>query len=125
MQSQPAQDQRQHQRREVSLVVSYRPEDPTAGYGIAQTRNISQGGLLLTTARAFAPGALLAIRIRLPFRCSPSFVSGTAQAVESREIVQCLLYETRLRFIHLDRWSTRIIGDFCSGTTDALAACGD
>ncbi len=124
MQSQPAQDQRQHRRREISLVVSYRPEDPTAGYGIAQMRDISQGGMLLTTARAFAPGALLAIRIRLPFRCSPSFVSGTAESVESREIVQHL-YETRLQFVDLDRWSTRIIGDFCAGTTDVLAACGD
>ena len=125
MQFQPAQDQRQHQRREVSLVVSYRPEDPKAGYGIAQARNISQGGLLLTTARAFAPGALLAIRVRLPIRCSPSFVSGKAQAVESREMVQGLLYETRLRLIDINRWSTRTIGEFCTGTTDVLAACCD
>ncbi len=125
MQSQPAQDRRQHPRREASLVVSYRPEDPTAGYGIAQTRNISQGGMLLTTARAFAPGAVLAIRIGLPFRCSPSFVSGTVQAVESRDLVQRQLDETRLRFVELDTWSTRIIGEFCTGTTDALAACGD
>ena len=125
MESQPAQDRRQHQRRGVSLVVSYRPEDPTAGYGIAQTRNISQGGVLLTTARAFAPGALLAIRVRLPLRCSPSFVSGTAESVESREIVQRLLYETRLRLVDLNGWSSQIIGDFCAGTTDVLAACCD
>ena len=125
MESQPAQDRRQHQRREVSLVVSYRTEDPTAGYGIAQTRNISQEGMLLTTARAFAPGTLLAIRLRLPFRCSPSFVSGTAESVESREIVQHLLYETRLRLIDMNKWSTRTIGEFCTGTSDLLAACCD
>ncbi len=125
MQSQPVQDRRRHPRREASLVVSYRPEDPTAGYGIAQTRNISQGGMLLTTARAFAPGALLAIRIRLPFRCSPSFVSAVASAVESRDIVERQLYETRLRFVELDSWSTRVIREFCTGASNALAACGD
>ncbi len=125
MESRLEQDRRRHPRREASLVVSYRREDPTAGYGIAQTRNISQGGILLTTARAFAPDALLAIRIRLPFRCSPSFVSAMARAVESRDIVQLQLYETRLRLVELDSWTTRIIGEFCTGTTDALAACCD
>lgn len=125
MQSQPVPDQRQHPRRDASLVVSYRPKDPTAGHGIGQTRNISQGGMLLTTARAFAPGDRLVIRTRPPFLGSPRLVPGTAQVVGSREIVQSFLYETRLRFVDLDRRSSQIIGHFCTGKADVLAACGD
>ncbi len=34
------------------------------------------------------------------------------------------LYETRLRFVELDRWSCQIIGYFCAGRADLLAATG-
>ena len=95
MQSPSAWDQRQHVRREASLVVSYRAKQPTAIYDITHTRNISRGGMLLTTARAFAPGDLLAIAARLAGNGSPRLVRGTAGAVESKEMVPSLLYEVR------------------------------
>ncbi len=124
MQLQPALDRRQHPRRDASLVVSYRPTYPTAIHDITHTRNISQGGMLLTTARAFAPGDLLAIVARLPVRGSPSLVTGTAGAVGSREIVPRLIYETRVRFVDPDRRSFQVIRDFCSGKASALPATG-
>lgn len=124
MQSQPALDQRQHRRRNASLVVSYGPKYPRAVYDITHTRNISQGGMLLTTTRAFASGAGLAIQASLPFRGSPRRVPGTVQAVGSREIVQSPLYETRVRFVDVDRRSFQIIGDFCAGKAKPLAAIG-
>jgi len=114
MESQPALDRRQHPRRDASLVVHYRPKDPRAGYDITQTRNVSSAGMLLMTARAYEPGERLAIQARLPFPGSPRLVQGIAEAVASREIVRRLLYETRVRFVDLDRRSFRTIGDFCA-----------
>ncbi len=125
MHRQSVPDQRQHPRRDAILVVSYRRKYPIAVLDITHARNISQGGMLLTTARAFAPGARLAICTRLPFRGSLRLVQGTVEAVESREIVQRLLYEIRVRFVDLDRLSFQIIGDFCARKADVLAAiCG-
>ncbi len=122
MQPQPVSDQRQHPRRDAVLVVSYRRKYTIAVLDITHARNISQGGMLLTTARAFAPGARLAIRTRLPFRGALRLVPGIVEAVESREIVRGLLYETRVRFVDLDRRSSQIIGDFCAGKPATLAA---
>ncbi len=80
--------------------------------------------MLLTTARAFAPGSRLVIQARLTFQGSPRLVQGTAEAVGSREIVRDLLYESRVRFLDLDRRSFQIIEDFCKGNADQYAATG-
>ena len=124
MQPQAALDRPQHPRRDAGLVVSYRPSYPSAAYDITHTRNISRGGMLLTTATAFAPAARLAIQLNLPLRGSPRRVPGTVEAVGSRAIVRNLLYETRVRFVDLDRRSFQIIADFCTGKAEPLAAIG-
>ena len=122
MQPQAALDKRQHPRRDASLVVSYRPEDLTARYDITHTRNVSQGGMLLTTARAFGRGVVLAVHVKLTYRGSSSSVQGTAEVVESREVVSCLIYETRVRFLDWARRSRQILGDFRAGEADPVAA---
>lgn len=118
MNRQPAFDRRQHLRREVSFTVSYRAKDATTGYDITQTRNLSQGGMLVTTARAFERGTRLSIRLTLPVP-HPA-VHATAEAVDSRGLVQNLVYETRVRFIDLDRYSFREVGDLCSNAPAGL-----
>ncbi len=121
MQTQPALDQRRHPRRDAGLLVGYRPKDQTVGYDISEARNVSQGGMLLTTARAFAPGAQLALWVKLPSRGLPRLMLATVEAVGSREVVPSLIYETRVRFVDLDRLSVQIIGDFCAEMGDALS----
>ena len=96
----------------------------TNRYDIARTGNISQGGMLVTTTRPFAADARLAIYLRLTFQSSLRLILGTAEAVESRELVQGLRYETRVRFVDLDRWSREIIGHFCAGKAAPLVATG-
>ncbi|MDJ0862831.1 MAG: PilZ domain-containing protein [Gammaproteobacteria bacterium] len=91
MQSQPAQERRKHPRRDASLVVSYRPKDPSDGYDITQTQNVSQGGMLLTTARAFEPGVQLDIQMRLTAQRPPHLAEGIAEAVTSTELVRSLI----------------------------------
>ena len=124
MQPQPAPDQRKHPRRDASIVVSYCPRHPAAIYDITHTRNISQGGMMLTTATPFAPRDLLAIVARLAFSGLPQVVQGTAAAVESREIIPNLLYDTRVRFVDMARPSSQIIRDYCAGKADQFALTG-
>ena len=124
MQAQQGQDRRKHPRRDAGLVVTYRPEHPRAVYDITHTQNISQGGMLLTTASALAPATRLLIQARLTFRGSPRLVQGTAEVLGHRELVPNLLYETRVRFLDLDRRPLQIIGHFCAEAADALAATG-
>jgi len=64
MQSQPAFDQRQHPRRDPSLVASYRPKGPTAGFDATYTQNVRQGDMLLANAMVHAPGAQQGTRSR-------------------------------------------------------------
>ena len=124
MQSQPTQDRRKHPRRDASLVVTYRPDYPTARYDISHTRNVSQGGMLLTTSGAFTPGTRLAIQLRLSFRDAPTLMQGTAEVLAYRELVPNLLSETRVRFVDFDGQSAEVIAGFCAREPEALGAAG-
>ncbi len=112
MDRQPVLDRRRRVRRDISLMVCYRPNETTAGYDITQTRNLDQDGMLMTTARGFERGVRLTVRLTLPV---PHPVAQAAvEVVDCKEVVENLMYETRVRFIDLDRWSLRIIGDLCA-----------
>ena len=65
-------DRRRQPRVAGKFVVSYRVKAEVNNYDISQTRNLSLGGMLLTTNREFGPGTVLAIDIRLPFLLTPS-----------------------------------------------------
>ena len=52
-------------------MVSYRVKAEVDNYDISQTRNLSLGGMMLTTNREFSLGTVLAIDIRLPFLLTP------------------------------------------------------
>ncbi len=121
MQPQQTLERRQHRRRDASLVVTYRPMILTARYDATRTGNISQGGMLLTTARPYAAGARLAIYLRLTSQSSLRLIRGTADTMESREIVPSLLYETRVRFVDLHGQSCQILGAFCASKAAQFA----
>ena len=78
--------------------------------------------MLLTTVRGFRPGVRPAVQVRLSFRGLPRLVQATVEAVESREVVESLVYETRARFVDLDRRSSRILGGFCAEMANVLSA---
>ncbi len=114
MQTLRALDRRRHPRRDASLLVRYCRTDTAGSYDITQTRNVSQGGMLLTTARALAPGARLTMTARLCLQGLPRLVKVRAEAVASRELVRGFVYETRVRFLDQDSGSFRIFEDFCA-----------
>ncbi|MBL7131167.1 MAG: PilZ domain-containing protein [Candidatus Omnitrophica bacterium] len=101
------QERRRSPRVNKNFVVSYRIYGDPDDIDISQTRNISEGGILLTTNRAFDAGTILAIEIRLPFISQPIRLLG--KVLESREIARNLIYETRLVFTYMDDQSKTMV----------------
>ncbi|MEK6727079.1 MAG: PilZ domain-containing protein [Candidatus Omnitrophota bacterium] len=96
----PGSDRRRHPRIAGRFIVSYRILDEADNVDISQTKNLSLGGMLLTTNRQFQAGTKLALEIRLPFDPDPLVL--IARVVESREITKNLIYDTRLDFLAVD-----------------------
>lgn len=102
-------ERRKHQRADGRFIVSYRILDEINNVDITQTKNISLGGMLLTTNKIFDSGTNLAIEIRLPFDPNPIMLIG--RVVESREIVKGMIYDTRMEFLAVDEKHRKIIGE--------------
>ena len=90
------------------FVVSYRILDEESIGDTTQTKNISLGGMLLTTNRHFDIGTKLALEMRLPLDPDPILVIGSV--VESKEVVSNLIYDTRLSFLAVDPKHQKVIG---------------
>lgn len=82
------------------FIVSYRVLQENDKTDISQTKNLSLGGMLLTTNRKFEAGTNLALELRLPFDPSPMMLIG--RVVESKEITKNLIYDTRIAFLAAD-----------------------
>jgi len=93
-------ERRKHPRISARFIVSYRILDEVDNADISQTKNLSLGGMLLTTNRQFGIGTNLALEIRLPFDPNPIMI--IARVLESREISKNLIYDTRLMFLAID-----------------------
>lgn len=105
-------EKRKYPRAAGRFVVSYRVFEEANNVDISQTKNLSLGGMLLTTNRSFDPGTNLALEIRLPFDSHPILLMG--RVVESREISKDMIYDTRIQFSAIDDNHRRVIG----GTVD-------
>lgn len=100
-------EKRRSPRVNKNFVVSYRIYGEADNIDISQTKNVGEGGMLLTTNRAFDPGTILAIEIRLPFMPTPIRLLG--KILESKEIARNLIYETRLLFTYMDDESKEFV----------------
>lgn len=100
-------ERRKHNRVSGKFVVSYRVKTDIDNVDISQTRNLSLGGMVLTTNRNFPMDTILAIDIRLPFFVGT--VSLIGKVMESREVVKDLIYDTRIQFIAVDSKAEGII----------------
>lgn len=101
-------ERRKHQRINGRFIVSYRLLDESDSIDISQTKNLSLGGMLLTTNRKFDIGTNLALEIRLPF--DPNPIMLIARVVDSKEITRNLIYDTRLAFLAVDERHRKIVG---------------
>lgn len=82
------------------FIVSYRILEDIDKIDVSQTKNLSLGGMLLTTNKQFEPETQLALEIRLPFNPDPIRVIG--KVLESREVTKGLIYDTRILFLDVD-----------------------
>jgi len=100
-------ERRIHLRIDRNFVVSYRIYGEPNDIDVSQTKNFSEGGMLLTTNRSFDSGTILAIEIRLPLISQPIRLLG--KILDSKEIARNLIYETRLVFTYMDDQSRNFI----------------
>ena len=100
-------ERRKHPRICGRFIVSYRILEQSDSVDISQTKNLSMGGMLLTTNMQFEAGTNLALEIRLPFDPNPIMLIG--KVVESRVITKDLIYDTRLSFLAVDERHRNVI----------------
>ncbi len=103
------QERRKHPRIGARFVVSYRILDEADNVDVSQTKNLSLGGMLLTTNKKFRVGTHLTLEIRLPF--DPDPIMTIAKVLESREISKDLIYDTRLNFLAINGRHKSIMKD--------------
>ena len=101
------QERRKHPRVSARFVVSYRVMTEVDNIDVTQTKNISLGGMLLTTNRQFKAGTNIALEIRLPFDPNPIMIIG--KVLDSREVTKNLIYDTRLLFLAVDEKHKNVI----------------
>lgn len=94
------QEKRRHPRVNSTIVTSYHMQQEDNNYNLSQTKNVSLGGMLLTTSRRFDKGTPLSMTVCFPFLDQKTQVSG--EVIDSREVVKGILYDTRLRFKDLE-----------------------
>lgn len=104
-------ERRKFARLSANFVISYRVAKNRGDFDLSLTKNISQGGILLTTNRVFDIGTTLAMTIRLPFIKQKIEVLGVV--VDSKVVVRDLIYETRVKFVDFDHTEFfKALGDF-------------
>ncbi|MFH1457760.1 MAG: PilZ domain-containing protein [Candidatus Omnitrophota bacterium] len=102
-------ERRKYARITGRFIVSYRMIDEADNVDITQTKNLSLGGMLLTTNKKFNSGINLSLEIRLPF--DPDPIRIIAKVLESKEITKNLIYDTRLMFLTIDEKHIKIINE--------------
>lgn len=102
-------EKRSYPRANGRFIVSYRVIPDNSNADISQTKNLSLGGMLLTTNCEFSPGTNLALEIRLPF--DPDPIMTIAKVLESKEITKGMIYDTRLAFLAIDEIHRKVIGE--------------
>lgn len=100
-------ERRRYARLSKTFIVSYRVYEEVDNYDLTQTRNVSVGGMLITTNHKFPAGTFLAIDIRLPFLIEPLSLKG--RVIDSRQIVKDLIYDTHLELIDADDETKEVI----------------
>ncbi|MCF7916550.1 MAG: PilZ domain-containing protein [Candidatus Omnitrophica bacterium] len=103
-------ERRKYPRLNASFIVSYQVKEPPSDFDLSQTKDLSQGGLLLTTNKEFEPGTILVMTLRFPFVEEKIEIEG--QVVSSEQKVKNLIYETHIKFKTSDEDFLKKIGEF-------------
>lgn len=105
----PGPERRKYPRILGRFIVSYRIAEESDILDFSQTKNLSLGGMLLTTNRQFAAGIKLILEIRLPFDPYPIIIAG--KVIESSEVIKDLIYDTRIQFLSVDKRHLKAVSE--------------
>ena len=102
-------DKRRSARADGHFITAYGRinNDTLVDRDVTQAKNISEGGMLITTSRPFEPSTNLSLKINLPTVAEPVQMTGTV--IESRQLHQNLIYLTRLEFSGIDEQKRKAI----------------
>ncbi len=104
----PKEERRKYKRINKSFILTYYDKsNPQEKYEITQLRNIGMGGMCFVTTRTFPSGTHLFIDLKTPYLTDITHIHGSVQ--ESHEKVKDMLYETRLKFEHLNAEAEYVI----------------
>jgi c-di-GMP-binding flagellar brake protein YcgR len=95
-------ERRRFKRIDGNYVVSYVPvEGEELKSDISQTKNLSEGGLLFVSDRAFEKGITLKIKLRLPE--FSDYVIIKAKVVDSKKIGKGTMYNIGAQFVEVEQ----------------------
>ena len=103
-------EKRKFPRLAASYMIKYRELAQASGFDITSTRNISQGGVTITTAAKLEAGSLLELTLRLPFAADEVHVK--AEVVACQETVKGSVWETRIKFVDMPEDYAKKIDEF-------------
>lgn len=93
-------ERREYPRTDGRFIISYRIKEISDDYDLTQTKNVSKGGILITTNRFFGTGVVLKMTIRFPF--VQQKIEATGEVVKCKEVIRNIIYETSIKFLDLD-----------------------
>lgn len=101
-------ERRKYPRLNCHFLVYYRMLEGNDEIDLSQIKNVSLGGMLLTTSKPFEKRAKLALKIRLP----GVYIMPTGKVIESRQIGKVIpIYDTRLEFSDIGESDRQILGE--------------
>lgn len=103
-------EKREYPRMNRGLMIRYKIMELPEGYDLSLTKNVSQGGVLLTTNKLFEKGSRLLLTLKFPFDPEKG-VNVVGEVIDSRELIKGNAYETRIRFLDLDEDTAKKLGD--------------
>lgn len=94
-------ERRRFKRISRNFVVSYAPiKTEEFKFDVSQTKNLSEGGLMLITDKKFEKEVVLKIKLRLPE--FSDYVIVRAEVIDSKQLAKGIIYETRARFVEVE-----------------------
>ena len=102
-------EKRKHPRLDFNLIVSYRPLENTEKMRITQIKNLSRGGMMISTCEKIEKGTMLKINLRFPLLKKK--VNLVGKVIESKEVVPNFDYETRVYFYNMDKEVEKLLHD--------------
>lgn len=100
-------ERRTHERIKRQFVVTYKVKNKEGKREVSQIKDISEGGMFFTTSEDFLPGTILEVELKTPI--SVMGINLEAKVIESKLVVDGLIYNTRVSFVELDESSRELL----------------